>query len=212
MSYEIGITEVGPAEYPLLEVLRETIFGEVGHRSLSSFAEMLDGRKDVLTLIAHLEGNPIGFKVGCADRPGWYHSRSGGVLKDYRRLGLGRRMQDWQHGFARSRGYQKLFFNTFNHFRHMMLFGLSSGFRPIAAEWRELDAMSFKFLKDLDNTDAPPPPSPGGSPPDDAARLVVDYRDSARLYALISQGFIFTGICHDPGSQSASVLLQRHSA
>ncbi len=56
MPYELAVTEVGPAEYPLIEVLRETIFSEVGHRSLTSFAELLEGRKDVHTLLAHLAG------------------------------------------------------------------------------------------------------------------------------------------------------------
>jgi GNAT superfamily N-acetyltransferase len=208
MPYELGITEVGPAEYPLLEVLRETIFSEFGHRSLTSFAEILDGRRDVLTLIAHLEGNPVGFKVGCGDRPGVYHSRSGGVLKDYRRLGLGRRMQEWQHQFALSRGYKQIYFNTFNHFRDMIIFGLAGGFRPVGAEWRELDAMSFKFIKELDG----PSPEFIATDPAEAAlvgdRIEVDHRDVVRLQRLIAEGFNLIGMRHDPPSGRALVIVE----
>ena len=59
-GFELGVTEVGPAEYPLLDVLRETIFGEFGHRSRSNYAQVLEGRKNVLTLIAHLRGESGG--------------------------------------------------------------------------------------------------------------------------------------------------------
>lgn len=209
MPFELGVTEVGPAEYPLLEVLRETIFSEFGHRSLTSFAEVLEGRRDVLTLIAHLEGNPIGFKVGCGDRPGVYHSRSGGVLKEYRRLGLGRRMQDWQHQFALSRGYKQIYFNSFNHFRDMIRFGLASGFRPVGAEWRELDAMSFKFIKGL----AGPSPEFVATESTEAAlvgnRTEVDHRDVVRLRRLIVEGFNLTGMRHDCPTGRALVIVER---
>ena len=209
MSYELGIAEVGPAEYPLLEVLRETIFGEVGHRSLTPFAEILEGRRDVLTLIAYLEGNPIGFKVGCGDPHGDYHSRSGGVLKDYRRLGLGRRMRDWQHQFAASRGYKRIFFNTFNHFPEMLLFAFSSGFHPIAAEWRELGAMSFKFVKNLQDVPIELNPAEARSPIPAGDRLEVDHRDIARLHHYVSEGFHLTGIRHDPIARRVFVIVER---
>ena len=40
MSYaQIEITEVGPAEYPLIRVLRDTIFGEFNHRYANTFDE-----------------------------------------------------------------------------------------------------------------------------------------------------------------------------
>ncbi len=210
MPYEIGITEVGPAEYPLIEVLRETIFSEVGHRSLTTFAELLEGRKDVLTLVAHLEGNPVGFKVGCGDRPGFYFSRSGGVLKDYRRLGLGRRMQDWQHQFAKARGYKQIFFNTFNHFPQMIRFGLASGFRVVAAEWRELDVMSFKFLKDLSSNAVPAPFSADGSGLHEETNCQeIDHLDTPRIARLIDLGFQLAGMRQDIAGRKVLVILQR---
>lgn len=209
MPYELAVTEVGPAEYPLIEVLRETIFSEVGHRSLTSFAELLDGRKDVHTLLAHLEGNPVGFKVGCAERPGVYHSRSGGVLKDYRRLGLARRMQDWQHQFARARGYKQIFFNTFNHFPRMIRFGLASGFRPVAAEWRELDAMSFKFVKDLCGDEPLVRFSSDLDETRECDRLEVDHRDTSRIIHCIDAGFQLAGIRQDVTAGRILVILDR---
>src|SRR5436190_4986219 len=150
MSYTtIDITEVGPAEYPLIAVLRDTVFGEFKHRFGASFAEQIDGRRDVLALIAHLEGNPVAYKVGYQDRPGQYYSWTGGVLRDYRRSGIARRMQAWQHGWLRARGYKTVSFNSFNKFRPMLQFGLSSGFLPTSFGVRPENEAFIMFTKDL---------------------------------------------------------------
>jgi GNAT superfamily N-acetyltransferase len=164
MSYaSIHITEVGPPEYPLIATLRDLIFTEAGHRFSTRVQDALADRQDVLALIAHLEGNPVGFKVGYRFAPGIYYSWTGGVLNEYRRHGLARRMQDWQHAFARSRGYRSVFFNTFNRFRNMMLFGLDTGFVPVGIERRPEGEISVKFTKDLTHPD-PPPGSPANAP------------------------------------------------
>lgn len=213
MPYELGITEVGPAEYPLIEVLRQTIFDEVGHVSRTTIAEDLEGKQDVLALIAHLEGNPVGFKVGHAgDRPGVYYSKAGGVLKEYRRQGLAARMQDWQHRFARSRGYRQVYFNSFSHFPEMILFGLSTGFAPVAAERRELGGMSFRFARSLEQephrSSAPlsavDPPSEG--------RVELPHDDLNSLHRAIAQGYRLVGLRHDFEGGTTYAMLERLAA
>lgn len=214
MPYELGITEVGPAEYPLIEVLRQTIFDEVGHVSRTTIAADLEGKQDILALIAHLEGNPVGFKVGHAgDRPGAYYSKAGGVLKEYRRQGLAGRMQEWQHRFARGRGYRQVYFNTFNHFPEMILFGLRSGFAPVAAERRELGGMSFRFARSLEQ--APPRIS---ADPSGAADLSVERRvelpcdDLNSLQRAIAQGCHLVGLRHDFEAETTYALMERPAA
>ena len=150
MGYaQIDICEVGPAEYPLINVLRDTIFSEHNHVYRTPFETMVEGRADLLCLIAHLEGNPVGYKVGFRDRPGVFYSYSGGVLKDYRRMGVAARLQDWQHSAIRARGYKSVYFSSFNKFRSMLRFGLSTGFVPVGVEERQEGELSFKFVKDL---------------------------------------------------------------
>jgi GNAT superfamily N-acetyltransferase len=157
MSYTtIDITEVGPAEFPLIAVLRDTIFGEFKHRFAGSFAEQIEGQRDVLALIAHLEGNPVAYKVGHQDRPRRYHSWTGGVLRDYRGQGIAKRLQAWQHGWLRARGYESVSFNSFNKFRPMLQFGLSSGFVPTGVTLRQENELSIGFVKDLTKADPPP--------------------------------------------------------
>jgi ribosomal protein S18 acetylase RimI-like enzyme len=157
MSYsQIDISEVGPPEYPLIAVLRDTIFAEHNHVYRTPFADMVRDRQDVISLIAHLEGNPIGYKVGYRDRPGTYYSYSGGVLKDYRGQGIAKRLQDYQHAMIKSRGYTSVFFNSFNKFRNMMFFGLSTGFVPVGMEHRAEGEISIKFTRELSAPNPPP--------------------------------------------------------
>jgi ribosomal protein S18 acetylase RimI-like enzyme len=157
MSYTtIDITEVGPPEYPLIAVLRDTIAAEHHHVYRTSIEEMVRDRPDLICLIAHLEGNPVGYKVGYRDKPKVFYSYSGGVLKDYRGQGIARRLQALQHGMIKSRGYTSVYYNTFNKFRNMLLFGLDTGFVPMGVEFRAEGEVSIKLTKDLTQPDAPP--------------------------------------------------------
>jgi GNAT superfamily N-acetyltransferase len=155
MYSQIEISEVGPAEYPLIAVLRDTIFAEFKHRYSAPLEEQAKDRKDVLALIAHLEGNPVGYKIGYHDRPGLYYSWSGGVLKDYRGQGVARRMQEWQHAWLRARGYRMVQFTSFNKFRGMLQFGLSTGFVPTGVDLSPEGELSIKLRKDLAQPDPP---------------------------------------------------------
>src|SRR3954451_950648 len=155
MGYaQIEICEVGPAEDPLISVLRDSVFNEFGHVYRTSFEDMVRDRQDLICLMAHLEGNPVGYKVGYREKPGVYYSYSGGVLKDYRGQGVAKRLQDWQHAAIRARGYKTVTFTSFNKFRSMLLFGLASGFVPVGIEHRPEGEISVRFQKDLARADA----------------------------------------------------------
>ncbi len=134
MAFSIEISEVGPAEYPLLDVLRDTVFGAFGHRSHNPIAAALADRPDLLTLIAHLEGNPVGFSAGGRRKPGTYYVNFLAILPEYRRQGLGRRLMERHEAAARAAGYKQIEFNTFNHFPSMPRVGLALGYRPVGVE------------------------------------------------------------------------------
>jgi GNAT superfamily N-acetyltransferase len=155
MYSQIDISEVGPAEYPLIAVLRDTIFAEFHHRYAAALEEQVKGRQDVLALIAHLEGNPVGYKIGYHDKPGLYYSWSGGVLKDYRGQGVARRMQEWQHAWLRARGYRMVHFTSFNKFRPMLRFGVETGFIPTGIDLSPEGELSIRLRKDLTQPDPP---------------------------------------------------------
>jgi GNAT superfamily N-acetyltransferase len=134
MAFAIEISEVGPAEYPLLEVLRDTVFGEFGHVSRSTAAAGWTGAQDLFVLIAHLEGNPVGFAAGFQRTPHGYYVNYMAILPDYRHQGIGRQFMQRMEAFARALGYERIEFNTQNKFHSMMCLGLSMGYRPIGME------------------------------------------------------------------------------
>ena len=152
MAYELGVTQVGPAEYPLIEVLRDTIFlTEFNHRLQTPIDVQFADRADLLVLMAHLEGNPIGFSAGYRRTPSTYYLNYAAVLRDYRHQGIGQRFLTWHEDFARSRGYGRIEFNTFNHFPGMMRLGLRAGYHPIGIEQHEgtQNDLAIRFGKSL---------------------------------------------------------------
>ena len=80
-----------------------------------------------ITLIAYVDGQPAGFKVGY-EREGYFYSWMGAVLPSYRRLGLGRKLAEQQEQWARNNGYPHVTFKTRNRLKPMLIFALSRGF------------------------------------------------------------------------------------
>ena len=84
----LGVSEVGPAEYPLIRMLHHSVFG-----GLQEIAALRGGSADLLTLIAHLEGNPVRYLVGSGGADGAeFVVESIAVLPGYQNQGLGTRM------------------------------------------------------------------------------------------------------------------------
>jgi GNAT superfamily N-acetyltransferase len=169
MPYELGVTQVGPAEYPLIEVLRDTIFlGEFNHVLQTPINVQFTDRTDLLVLMAHLEGNPIGFSAGYRRTPSSYYLNYAAVLHDYRHQGIGQRFLKWHEDFAMSRGYARIEFNTFNHFTGMMRLGVRAGYRPIGIEQHEgtHHDLAIRFGKSLKGA--------GGDAPDAAFLDAID--------------------------------------
>jgi GNAT superfamily N-acetyltransferase len=104
----LEVSQVGPAEYPLIGVLHQSIFGRPG-----DIAALRGSAGDLLTLIAHLEGNPVGYLVASGVPGGAeFTVDSIAVLPDYQRQGLAARMLDWAEQHARARGYRSIVLRT----------------------------------------------------------------------------------------------------
>ena len=105
-------------------------------------------------------------------------------------------MQEWQHAYLRSRGYKWVFFNTFNRFKSMMLFGLDTGFLPVGVERRPEGDLSIKFTKDL-TTDAPTPGAERNDAPDlPRTRTYINHTNTPLLRTALLQNFDIAGILH----------------
>ena len=158
MAFALEIHEVTPTEFPLMQVLRDAVFGEFGHRSLTPIATGLADRVDLFLLMAHLEGNPVGFSAGFQRTPGSFYVNYMAVLRDYQRQGLGRQMLQRQESFAAARGYKQIEFNTFNRFPGMLRLGVLLGYRPIGVEQHAAteNELAIRFGKSLPDSQPAP--------------------------------------------------------
>jgi GNAT superfamily N-acetyltransferase len=103
MGFAIEISEVGPAEFPLIDVVRRILADEYHDPPPAQVEELLNGRTDALVLIAHLESNPVGYLIGHRTDNQTFHALGTGILKDYRGQGIEQRLREWTEQFAASR-------------------------------------------------------------------------------------------------------------
>jgi len=89
-----------------------------------------------ITLVAFVEGQPAGFKVGY-ERDGYFYSWMGAILPEYRRLGIARKLAEKQEAWARKKGYPHVTFKTRNRLKPMLIFALSRGFDIIEIQAKE---------------------------------------------------------------------------
>ncbi|MFG7352656.1 GNAT family N-acetyltransferase [Shewanella oncorhynchi] len=85
--------------------------------------EVLDQRlqgKTCLILVAYLEGELAGFKLGYEQEETIFYSWLGGVASDFRRLGLAQSLLEYQETWARRQGYNHIQVKTLNRFPAML--------------------------------------------------------------------------------------------
>lgn len=85
--------------------------------------EVLDQRlqgKTCLILVAYVEGELAGFKLGYEQEEAIFYSWLGGVASDFRRLGLAQSLLEYQETWARRQGYNHIQVKTLNRFPAML--------------------------------------------------------------------------------------------
>lgn len=121
-------------DFDSVEIIREmnvAIFDE--ERIINTF-----DREDLMMLIAWIDDEPAGFKVGYRENRFAFYSAKGGVLPEYRRHGLARQMLIYMMEAARERGYARFTYDTFpNRDRGMTILGLNEGFRVVKADFNK---------------------------------------------------------------------------
>lgn len=124
---ELRIERVPVQRYPEIQALNEVVFGE------RRVIFRLD-RADLLLLLAWLDGERVGYKVGYAEDGATFYSAKGGVLAPYRRRGIARALLHRMMDEARRLGYERLAYDTFpNKHGGMTVLGLAEGFAVTAA-------------------------------------------------------------------------------
>ena len=127
------IEAVGPKEYELICEL----YNAVARPSVDvSFLERrLNHHRQVLAMIAELEGKPVGFSCGYELRPSTYYSWLYGVLPDARRLGVASQLMDAQHAWVRAHEYEMIRMESYNQYRPMILLAIKRGYDIVGIRW-----------------------------------------------------------------------------
>lgn len=126
-----SVVEVDRASLEVVSWLNETIFEE--ERVINTF-----DREDLMILLAVVDEEPVGFKIGYRENRFVYYSAKGGVLPEYRRQGLARKLLYEMMSRARARGYIRFAYDTFpNRHAGMTILGLHEGFRVVKADFNK---------------------------------------------------------------------------
>ena len=125
----LEIREVDFDSIGIIRALNTVIFEE--ERIINTFE-----REDLLMLMAFVEDEPVGFKIGYRQSKYIFYSAKGGVLAAYRRQGIARVMLYDMIDRVRKKGYQRFAFDTFpNKHPGMTILGLEEGFTVAKADF-----------------------------------------------------------------------------
>ncbi|TQI78259.1 acetyltransferase (GNAT) family protein [Serratia fonticola] len=128
----------------MLVTTRQATLEEIHHLyccipEFSGFHNLDDLRQRVadstmLGLIAEIDGQPAGFKLGYQTQPGEFYSWLGAVLPAFRRQGVAQAMLTAQEQWAKAQGYRRLWVKTRNAFRGMLIMLISNDYQIFSLE------------------------------------------------------------------------------
>ena len=102
---------------------------------LSEYNKRLGGVRHLL-LGAYIDNQAVGFKIGY-ERADYFYSWMGGVVPQYRKMGVASKLAVHQEKWANEQGFKTVVFKTRNHLTQMLLFALSNGFQIIDIQKKE---------------------------------------------------------------------------
>lgn len=128
-----------------LDVINRCIFNE----------ERIINRTDheyMIILRASIQDITVGFKVGYGRKKGVFYSAKGGVLKEYRNMGIAEKLMDEMMLAASFLGYSFFHYDTFpNLHPGMLVLGLKKGFQisdaKYNAQYKDFQITLMKSLK-----------------------------------------------------------------
>ena len=107
-----------------------TLEASIFEKPLTSeiFSTELDGKKNLLVLVAFQNSKPCAYKIGFEYSSNTFFSWSGGVLSDCGKCGFGSALIAQQHQVAKELGYSYVRTHTKNKYREMLILNIKSGF------------------------------------------------------------------------------------
>lgn len=101
--------------------------------------------KPMLALFIKVEGEVAGFKLGYEQTDDRFYSWLGGVLPEFRGLGLAQQLLQVQESWAKQQGYQHIEVKTLNRFSSMLKMLISNQYQ-ITELKQDIDNPSFNKI------------------------------------------------------------------
>lgn len=89
---------------------------------------------EYLILVAEVDEELVGFKIGYAESEQRFYSWLGGVLPSYRCQGIAQELLDFQETWALARGFREISVKSMNRFPSMLRFLIRNGYRVYDVE------------------------------------------------------------------------------
>jgi GNAT superfamily N-acetyltransferase len=121
-------TEVTESQIQMIAPIIEKAFGDWDAKW---FYSTFRNHTKFLLLTAFIDDKAVAFKLGYENDPREFYSWLGGVIPDYRGLGIASDLMKHQHEWCRKQGYKKIQTKTLNSFRDMLILNLNHGFEVI---------------------------------------------------------------------------------
>jgi ribosomal protein S18 acetylase RimI-like enzyme len=131
---EVRHIEIKEGDIETVVALSQQIPEFVHPHGVAEYHKRLTGVPHLI-LITSIDNQSVGFKVGY-EREGNFYSWMGGILPDFRRLGVAQALADAQEHWAKEQGYPHITFKTRNSHKGMLVFALKNGFDIIGFEER----------------------------------------------------------------------------
>lgn len=127
------IERVGPEELPVIAQMYNQIFRP--SRSLEAFERRFRGRYNVLSLVARIGDQPVGFFIGFELKPTVYFAWFYGVVPEFRRQGIASQLMDAVHSWARQNEYESVRFECHNQHRPMLHLAIALEYDIVGIRW-----------------------------------------------------------------------------
>lgn len=99
--------------------------------------------------LALIDGKPAAFKLGYELDQWTFYSWLGGVISEFRGLGIAHELLTQQHEWCKTQGYRQIQTKTQNNFKDMLMLDLKNGFDVIGTHLSETGAVKIVLSKNL---------------------------------------------------------------
>ena len=143
------LTESEFIDQPQKKLIQDLAIKVLGNLDLEKFNRKLAQFSPVHALIAYYLAEPVAFKIGYAINDQTFYSWYGGVLPQYRELGLGSMLLQKQHDWCQHKKFEKIQAKTTNSKIQMIQLNLKSGLQIVGTEHRPNGEIKILFEKIL---------------------------------------------------------------